>query len=85
LSTHSVQITANGEGGNIQLPGTQAVIDATGKANDVLRRIQVRVPLNADYSYPEFGLETTNAICKDLELYVYIPDHLYNMNKDNCP
>ena len=84
LSTHSVQITANGDGNQIQLPGTQAVIDATGKANDVLRRIQVRVPLNADYSYPEFGLETTNAICKDLELYVHIPDHLFNMDKDNC-
>lgn len=85
-STHAVQITANSSNGNqIQLPGTQAVIDATGKANDVLRRIQVRVPLNASYSYPEFGLETTNAICKDLELYVHIPDHLFNMDKDNCP
>lgn len=84
-STHAVQITANsGNGNQIQLPGTQAVIDATGKANDVLRRIQVRVPLNASYSYPEFGLETTNAICKDLELYVPIPGHSNNSDKDNC-
>jgi Tfp pilus assembly protein PilX len=84
LTNHSVRITANGDGNQIELPGTQAVIDATGKANDVLRRIQVRVPINANYSYPEFGLETTNAICKDLELYVHIPDHLFNMDKDNC-
>lgn len=84
LTNHSVQITANGDGNQIQLQGTQAVIDATGKANDVLRRIQVRVPLNADYSYPEFGLETTNAICKDLELYVHIPGSYPNVDRDNC-
>jgi len=84
LTNHSVQITANGDGNQIQLSGTQAVIDATGKANDVLRRIQVRVPLNADYSYPEFGLETTNAICKDLELYVHIPGAYPNADRDNC-
>ncbi len=82
---HSVEITAdNGAGNQIQLPGTQAVIDATGKANDVLRRIQVRVPLKADYSYPEFGLETTNAICKQLTLVVPINDHTRQYDIDDC-
>lgn len=62
---HSVQISVRGPGGGqISQPGTQAVIDSTGKANDVLRRIQVRVPLNASFSYPEFGLQTTNRLCK---------------------
>jgi Tfp pilus assembly protein PilX len=41
----SLQINAtNAAGGPVSLAGAQAVIDATGKARDVLRRIQVRVP-----------------------------------------
>jgi hypothetical protein len=61
---HSVNIRVIGQGGQVSQPGTQAVIDSTGKSNDVLRRIQVRVPLNSGYSYPEFGLQTTNMMCK---------------------
>lgn len=51
---------------NNELPllGTQAKIDSTGKANDVLRRIQVRVPINNQFSYPEFAIETADDICK---------------------
>ncbi len=44
--------------------GAQAVIDSTGKAQDVLRRIQVRVPLKGSYSYPEYSVDTGDSICK---------------------
>ena len=49
----------------------QAVVDATGKAVNVLRRIQVRVPLAADQSTiaPEFAIETVDDICKRLQVY----------------
>lgn len=50
----------------MELNGAQAVIDATGKAQDVLRRVQVRVPLtplNNDM-LSDYALETTDAICK---------------------
>lgn len=50
----------------LSLNGAQAVIDATGKAQDVLRRVQVRVPLlpvnNSQLS--DYAIETTDAICK---------------------
>ncbi len=61
---HKVVISANGNNGRVEFSNSQAVIDATGKANDVIRRIQVRVPLNSDFNYPEYALETTDSICK---------------------
>lgn len=50
------------------LSGQQAVIDSTGQANDVLRRVQVRVPITDDYYFPEFALETVDDICKLLDI-----------------
>lgn len=53
---------------NAQLPlaGAQAVIDSTGKAQDVLRRIQVRVPLTATSRnlVSDYAIQTTDSICK---------------------
>ncbi|HSX46449.1 MAG TPA: hypothetical protein VLF87_00450, partial [Patescibacteria group bacterium] len=44
----------------INLVGAQAMVDATGKANDVLRRIQVRVPLSSNSAdiIPEFAIQS---------------------------
>ena len=65
----SVTITAYSED-NEELPisAQQAVVDATGRANDVLRRIQVRVPLRQthDKFAPEYVLESMDDICKRL-------------------
>jgi len=62
----SMQITATDTAGAAALQGTQAVIDATGKAQDVLRRIQVRLPLGASSTnlLSDYALQTTDAICK---------------------
>jgi hypothetical protein len=51
---------------NTDIIGTQAVIDSTGKANDVLRRIQVRVPTTnlSDDLFPEFAIQSVETICK---------------------
>lgn len=48
----------------LTLTGAQAEIDSTGKANDVLRRVKVRVPINDGNNYPEYALEAAGAICK---------------------
>lgn len=61
----SLTITAtNSSGTQLELIGAQAVIDSTGKANDVLRRMQVRVPIQDNYYFPEFAVESANTICK---------------------
>lgn len=63
----SLQISATNATGNpVNLQGAQAVIDATGKAQDVLRRIQVRVPLAGSSSnlLSDFAIQSTDAVCK---------------------
>lgn len=51
----------------LQLYNGQVIIDATGKASDVLRRVQVRIPYNQDYQYPEAAIQTTDSLCKKLD------------------
>jgi hypothetical protein len=51
-------------GGAASFVGTQVVIDSTGKANDVLRRIQVRIPLDASGILPDSPLDASGNICK---------------------
>lgn len=58
-----VDITPNGDG-TARLAGAQEVIDATGQAQDVLRRVQVRVPLG-DTTVPSSGaIESNQSVCK---------------------
>lgn len=50
----------------LSMEGAQAVIDVTGKAEDVLRRIQVRVPLSGSSSneLSDYAIQSNEAICK---------------------
>lgn len=49
-----------------EITGAQVVIDATGKAQDVLRRIQVRVPLRIDSTnqLSDYAIQSADSICK---------------------
>lgn len=67
----------NAAGNPLPLSDGQAVIDATGKANDVLRRVQVRVPVQTQFVSPDFALESADSICK---LISYTPVATF----DNC-
>ncbi|HSX32925.1 MAG TPA: hypothetical protein VLF91_01165 [Candidatus Saccharimonadales bacterium] len=67
----SLQVTATDASGvGVPLTGTQAIIDATGKAQDVLRRVQVHVPLlsSSQNQLSDYALESTSAICKRFEV-----------------
>lgn len=56
-------------GGAAELVGAQALIDVTGRATDVVRRIQVRVKANNLVgSVPLYGLEGTDKICKKFSI-----------------
>lgn len=64
----TVSISAfNNANQQVDLIGSQIVVDATGQSNGVLRRIQVRVPSEEAYEVPEFSLETVDDICKLLQ------------------
>ncbi len=51
-------------GATVDFSGAQVQIDATGKAQDVLRRIRVSYSLTAGTDYPQDALQTTKSICK---------------------
>ncbi len=51
----------------VTLANLQAIIDSTGRAGDVFRRIQVRVPItNILGLHTPYALTTTDSICKRL-------------------
>ncbi|HSX31746.1 MAG TPA: hypothetical protein VLF43_00655, partial [Candidatus Saccharimonadales bacterium] len=63
----SLQISAtNSLGQPVELRDAQALIDSTGKAQDVLRRVQVRVPINGTSTNltSDFAIQSTDSICK---------------------
>ncbi len=68
----NVQITLrNTSTGTVIAPGQQAEIDVTGRANNVYRRIRVRVPLsnNTDTTgIPEYAIESAEGLCKQISV-----------------
>jgi hypothetical protein len=49
-----------------QFKGVQPIVDATGRANDVFRRVQSRIDLyDTSFPYPDAAVDTTNNFCKD--------------------
>ncbi len=61
----NVKIEALDNSGKPQkIHGVQATIDSTGKASDVLRRIQVRLPIAAGGLIPGYALQSNGSICK---------------------
>lgn len=51
-------------GGAANFVGAQAIVDVTGKANDVFRRLQVRLPLSQRGLAPIFAIQSGDSICK---------------------
>lgn len=65
--------------GGVKFKQGQAIIDATGKSQDELRRVQVRVPLiRSDAALPIFGVQATQSICKELTTAT-------NVYQNDCP
>ena len=63
----TVTVMGRNSGGTKQgLYGAQAMVDSTGKANDILRRIQVRVPIFDPGPVADFALQSVTDICKQL-------------------
>ena len=66
---NEVVITGVDDDGNrVKFKNAQTVIDVTGKAQDVLKRIQTRISNRNVYDYPDNGLETGGNICKQLQV-----------------
>lgn len=70
---NNVTITAVGATGTpLSFLGVQYVIDSTGKVADVLKRIQVRKPIQSDRIFPSGPLLARDDICKSVDKTVNI-------------
>ncbi len=68
LGTDQLTLTGKTQSGaDVQFAGGQTVIDSTGRAQDEIRRLQVRVSPNGRDSLPFNALETTQDICKHFQ------------------
>jgi Tfp pilus assembly protein PilX len=52
----------------VKFQGGQAVIDSTGRARDVLKRLQVHVPIADGNALPNYAIEAGN-VCKRITTY----------------
>lgn len=64
----SVSITGVAGGTATNFVNGQVVIDSTGRAQDQIKRIQVRVPLTPSVQSPAYALMSNGEICKDLNI-----------------
>lgn len=71
-------------GGTVQLNQVQPIIDSTGQANDVFRRVQARVGFS-NPTVPEFSLESGDNICKDFEVSANPSDYRNNATDCSAP
>lgn len=60
----NVKVDGRAAGVSVAFANAQVLVDSTGKANDVLRRIQVRLPFNPQPIRPEASIQTQEPICK---------------------
>jgi Tfp pilus assembly protein PilX len=79
-ATHFRVALVNG-GSEVNFDQVQPIVDATGRAADVFRRIQARVMVNAANNYPEFAAEVAGDICKNMQVSASTADYVAN----NCP
>ena len=52
----------------VDFSGVEPLIDSTGRASDVFRRVQVRVQPSNTANLPEYAAETADSICKNMQV-----------------
>jgi hypothetical protein len=64
----TIKIFDQETGEQLRIKNAQVLVDSTGKAQDVLRRVQARVPVRSTYPHTDYGIETAGNLCKQLQL-----------------
>lgn len=52
-------------GSDVQFNGVQPIVDSTGRANDMFRRVQARVQLTGNFTYPQAAIDLGGSLCKN--------------------
>jgi type II secretory pathway pseudopilin PulG len=64
----AVSVQGSNGGTPVQIGSAEALVDVTGSGNDVLKRLQGRVTLGGNVSYPAFGAQSMDTLCKELRV-----------------
>lgn len=59
----AITVTAKAGSADLEFSGAQTIVDVTGRARNVLKRLRVRVPTTNQAALPNYGLEGQD-ICK---------------------
>ncbi len=69
----------------VSFDGQQAIVDATGRAANLFRRVSARVSIkSASLNYPEAALSVKNNLCKNFFITDKRTDYEDNRNKGMC-
>jgi Tfp pilus assembly protein PilX len=52
----------------VQFNQVQPLVDSTGRADDIFRRVQARVELTGDFTYPEAAIDMQGNLCKNFSV-----------------
>ncbi|MFI5212608.1 MAG: hypothetical protein ACHQTE_01445, partial [Candidatus Saccharimonadales bacterium] len=52
----------------VPFDGVQPIIDSTGRANNMFRRVQARVELTGNFTYPEAAVDISGSLCKNFSI-----------------
>lgn len=63
-----VQLASSG-GGIAKFDGVQPMVDSTGRASDLFRRVEARLKVGDDFPYPNYSADVANSLCKDFSVY----------------
>lgn len=64
----------------VNFNGAQPIVDATGQASNVFRRVQARISITAQVPLPEYSLESGHSVCKAFS----ITDKINTANGDGA-
>lgn len=53
----------------VAFDGVQPVVDATGRAANMFRRVEARLRIGEDFKYPDSAVEVINSLCKDFSVH----------------
>lgn len=56
------------DGVAVRFDGAQPSVDATGRANNLFRRVEARLRIGDDFPYPDYAVDIERGICKDFSV-----------------